>query len=77
MDPMKRMFLVGLTVPFAAAGVVALVVRPESLLQWLAVAGTVPVVSAAVAMVYAWRSRDEPLATRHRTTRERLRQSRR
>lgn len=54
---MKRMFLVGLTVPFAAAGVVALVLRPDSLLQWLLVAVTVPVVSAVVAMVYAFRSR--------------------
>jgi len=57
MDPMKRMFLVGLTVPFAAAGVVALVLRPDSLVQWLLVAVTVPVVSAVVAMVYAFRSR--------------------
>ena len=57
MDPMKRMFLVGLTVPFAAAGMVALALRPDSLLQWLLVAITVPAVSAVVAMVYAFRSR--------------------
>lgn len=71
MDPMKRMFLVGLTVPFAAAGMVALVLRPDSLLQWLLVAGVVPAASAVVAMVYAFRSRG-PVAPPPRRARVRM-----
>ncbi|MGW0311990.1 hypothetical protein [Streptomyces flavidovirens] len=57
MDRLARMFVVGLTVPLAALVVAALVVRPDSLLQWLAVAATPFVASAIVASVYAYRSR--------------------
>jgi hypothetical protein len=60
MDRLTRMFLIGLTVPFVAFAVVALAVRPDTLLQWVAVAATIPVVSAAVAMAYAYRARTPP-----------------
>ncbi|WP_176742628.1 hypothetical protein [Streptomyces sp. LUP47B] len=57
MDPMKRMFVVGLTVPAAVTGIVVLAVWPNSLMQWLIVAATPFVTSSAVAMAYAYRSR--------------------
>ncbi|GAA2929989.1 hypothetical protein [Streptomyces enissocaesilis] len=57
MDRHMRMFIVGLTVPLVAFAAIALIVRPDSLLQWLTVGATPFVASAVVAMVYAYRSR--------------------
>ena len=72
---MKRMFLIGLAVPFATAGLVALAIWPDSLFDWLTVAAAVPAAAAGVALVYMWQSRSAPLEVRHPTTRERLRKS--
>jgi hypothetical protein len=57
MDPLMRMFIVGLSVPVVVTAIVALAVWPTSLAQWLIVVATPFVTSTLVAMVYAYRSR--------------------
>jgi hypothetical protein len=50
------MFAIGLAVPAAATVAVGLIVRPDSLMQWLLVAATPFVASTAVALCYIIRS---------------------
>ncbi|MEU2431571.1 hypothetical protein ABZ611_19000 [Streptomyces sp. NPDC007861] len=53
MDRTDRMFIVGLTVPIAAAAAATVALRPASLWEWLAVAGTAVAAAVVVALVYA------------------------
>ncbi|UUN30089.1 hypothetical protein [Streptomyces sp. FIT100] len=53
MDRTDRMFIVGLTVPIAAAAAVTVALRPASLWEWLAVVGTAVAAAVVVALVYA------------------------
>lgn len=57
---MRRMFIIGLSVPAAATVIVALALRPDSLPQWLAVAATPFIASTVLALVYAYQSRTRP-----------------
>lgn len=56
---MRRMFLIGLIAPCIAFAAAALLIRPDSLLQWVVVALTLPAAATAVAVVYIVRSRSE------------------
>lgn len=60
---LTRMFLVGLTVPAVVLLGAILLIRPDTPLQWLAVAVTPFAASAIVATIYAYRSRGEQRAT--------------